>query len=145
MGWFDFIKGAGQKLLGEDNKAESVKHLLKETFGDHISSLKVTAENDEIVLVGVCDSAATKEKAILLAGNIEGVAKVNDDQFLAPEPVEKITFYTVAKGDSLSKIALHFYGKATLYTKIFEANREVVKDPNLIYPGQKIRIPELKN
>ncbi len=144
MGWFDFVKDAGQKLLGKDNKAESVQKLIKETFGDHISSLKVTEEGDEIILVGVCDSAATKEKAILLAGNIEGVARVNDDQFMAPEPAEKITFYTVAKGDSLSKMALHFYGKASLYTKIFEANREVIKNPDLIYPGQKIRIPELQ-
>ena len=46
------------------------------------------------------------------------------------------------KGDNLSKIAKKFYGDANQYNKIFEANREVIKDPNLIYPGQKIRIPK---
>ena len=46
------------------------------------------------------------------------------------------------KGDNLSKIAKKFYGDPNQYNKIFEANREVIKDPNLIYPGQKIRIPQ---
>ncbi|MCI0420990.1 MAG: LysM peptidoglycan-binding domain-containing protein, partial [Acidobacteria bacterium] len=43
--------------------------------------------------------------------------------------------------DTLSKIAKHYYGDANAYPKIFEANREVIKDPNLIFPGQKVRIP----
>ena len=50
--------------------------------------------------------------------------------------------YVVVSGDSLSKIAKHFYGDANKYPKIFEANREVIKDANLIFPGQKIRIPK---
>ena len=59
----------------------------------------------------------------------------------APEP--EATFYTVQSGDSLSKIAKEYYGDAMKYPEIFEANREVIKDPDLIYPGQKIRIPKL--
>lgn len=50
-------------------------------------------------------------------------------------------WYEVKKGDSLSKIAEHFYGDPMLYTKIFEANQDIIKDPNLIHPGQKLRIP----
>ena len=49
--------------------------------------------------------------------------------------------HTVQSGDSLSKIAKEFYGDANRYNEIFEANREVIKDPDLIYPGQQIRIP----
>lgn len=49
--------------------------------------------------------------------------------------------HVVQAGDTLSKIADQYYGDATLYPKIFEANRDVLKDPNKIKPGQKLRIP----
>lgn len=50
-------------------------------------------------------------------------------------------YYVVEKGDTLSKIAETFYGDPTLYPRIFEANRDVLVDPNRIKPGQKLRIP----
>lgn len=50
--------------------------------------------------------------------------------------------YTVVQGDSLSKIAKHHYGDANKWRKIYEANKDVIKDPDLIYPGQSLRIPE---
>jgi LysM repeat protein len=49
--------------------------------------------------------------------------------------------YTVKPGDSLSKIAQQFYGKASEYNKIFEANRDKLSDPNKIQPGQELVIP----
>jgi nucleoid-associated protein YgaU len=49
--------------------------------------------------------------------------------------------YTVVKGDSLSKIAEREYGNANRWREIYEANRATIKNPNLIYPGQKLRIP----
>jgi nucleoid-associated protein YgaU len=49
--------------------------------------------------------------------------------------------YTIQSGDSLSKIAKHFYGNAADWEKIYQANKDKIKDPNLIYPGQKIIIP----
>lgn len=49
--------------------------------------------------------------------------------------------HVVQKGDTLSKIAEQYYGDARLYPKIFEANRDILKDPNKIKPGQKLRIP----
>jgi nucleoid-associated protein YgaU len=49
--------------------------------------------------------------------------------------------YVVKSGDTLSKIAQTIYGDPALYTKIFEANRDVLKDQNKIFPGQKLRIP----
>ena len=56
-------------------------------------------------------------------------------------PNDNVEYYVVQKGDSLSAIAKKLLGNAMDYPKIFEANREVIKDPDLIFPGQKIRIP----
>jgi nucleoid-associated protein YgaU len=50
--------------------------------------------------------------------------------------------YVVVKGDSLSKIAQRAYGDGKKWRKIFEANKDIIKDPDLIYPGQSLRIPE---
>jgi nucleoid-associated protein YgaU len=49
--------------------------------------------------------------------------------------------YTVQSGDTLSKISKHFYGDANRYQKIFEANRDVLSDPDKIKPGQVLKIP----
>ena len=49
--------------------------------------------------------------------------------------------YVVKSGDSLSKIAKAEYGDANAWNRIFEANKDILKDPNKIYPGQKLKIP----
>ena len=49
--------------------------------------------------------------------------------------------YEVKSGDSLSKIAKREYGDANAWNRIFEANKDILKDPNKIYPGQKLKIP----
>lgn len=51
--------------------------------------------------------------------------------------------YTVQSGDTLSKIAEQHYGDGSKYTKIFEANRSVLEDPDKIYPGQELVIPNI--
>ena len=56
--------------------------------------------------------------------------------------VAPMTSYVVAKGDSLSKIAQRAYGDGRKWRKIYEANKDIIKDPDLIYPGQSLRIPE---
>ena len=63
----------------------------------------------------------------------------------ASTPARQPVFYTIQKGDNLSKIAEHVYGKgkASKYTVIFEANKPMLKHPDKIYPGQVLRIPEL--
>ena len=50
-------------------------------------------------------------------------------------------WHEVKSGETLSKIAEQYYGDARLYPKIFDANRDVLKDPNVIRVGQKLRIP----
>lgn len=51
--------------------------------------------------------------------------------------------HTVVSGDTLGKIAKHYYGNAKNYTEIFEANRTILKSPDIIHPGQKLVIPNL--
>lgn len=63
----------------------------------------------------------------------------------APDPASKAPrTYTVVAGDSLSKIAKKLYGDANQWKRIFEANRDTVKNPDLIRPGQVLNIPEVK-
>jgi LysM repeat protein len=57
-----------------------------------------------------------------------------------PKAAERI--HQVVAGESLSKIALKYYGNGNKYMKIFEANRDILSNPDLIKPGQKLRIPE---
>lgn len=52
--------------------------------------------------------------------------------------------YTVVKGDTLSHIAKHLYGKASQWRTIFEANRDQLDDPDKIRPGQVLKIPPAK-
>jgi nucleoid-associated protein YgaU len=61
-----------------------------------------------------------------------------------PEPTGTIgsgRTYVVAEGDSLSKIAKREYGDANKWRTIYEANRDLIKDPDLIYPGQELKLP----
>jgi nucleoid-associated protein YgaU len=58
----------------------------------------------------------------------------------APAPAGRS--YTVVKGDTLSKIAKRFYGNAGDWKRIYEANKDTIKNPDLIYPGQTFRIPD---
>jgi len=60
----------------------------------------------------------------------------------APQPsAQQSKEYVIKSGDSLSKIAKQYYGDASKWNKIFEANKDTIKNPDLIHPGQKIIIP----
>ena len=147
MGLFDFVKGAGAKLFGgHEPSPEEKADLLRGNItklGLDIKNLKVAVKNeDEAILTGTAPSQAVREKAVLAAGNTEGIAKV-DDRITVEKPEPPAQFYTVVRGDSLSKIAKHHYGDAMKYPVIFEANKPMLKDPDRIYPGQVLRIPPL--
>jgi nucleoid-associated protein YgaU len=64
-----------------------------------------------------------------------------DASSTAPETANASSTYTVASGDSLSKIAKHFYGDASKWHTIYEANKATIKNPDLIHPGQVLTIP----
>lgn len=142
MGLFDFIKDVGASILGKGDDSAEIQGLVRRELGSEIRNLTVEFQDGRVRLTGECVSQAAREKAILLAGNIQGVERVDGDDLTFPEKVEEVDFYTVQPGDSLSKIARSFYGDAMKYPRIFEANLEVIKDPNLIYPGQMLRIPK---
>ena len=99
--------------------------------------------------MGSVDNINDKNKVIVTAGNVEGIAKVDawlvvkNPPVVTPPPPEK-QYYTVKKGDYLSKIAKEVYGDAKKYNVIFEANKPMLKDPDLIYPGQVLVIPPLQ-
>lgn len=59
----------------------------------------------------------------------------------SPETSQSGRIYVVKEGDSLSKIALREYGDEQQWKRIFDANRGIIDDPDLIHPGQKLRIP----
>lgn len=141
MGLFDFVKEIGHKLFNRDeDAAEKIKKHIEEA-NPGISNLGVEFKNGVVFISGQAESPEAMEKAVLMAGNVQGVSEVNIDKLQAPPVQAKVEYYIIKKGDTLSAIAKQFYGKANDYPKIFEANREVIKDPNLIFPGQKIRIP----
>ncbi len=142
MGLFDFLKGNGKKLFGQEAEAgEKIKEEI-ESDNPGVTGLDVSYEDGVVSLSGEAASPEAMEKAVLLAGNVQGVGEVKVDNLKAPEQMAVVDYYTIEKGDSLSAIAKRFYGDANAYPRIFEANREVIKDANLIYPGQKIRIPK---
>ena len=60
----------------------------------------------------------------------------------APPPPKPEQTYTVVGGDNLSKIAKKFYGNSNDWKRIFEANRDRIKNPDLIQPGWTLKIPE---
>ena len=141
MGLFDFVKEIGHKLFNRDTEAaEKIKQHIEAT-NPGITGLEVSFSNGVVSLSGQAASAEAMEKAVLLAGNVQGVSDVKIDGLQTPPVTEKVEYYIIKKGDTLSAVAKQFYGKANDYPKIFEANREVIKDANLIFPGQKIRIP----
>jgi len=154
MGFFDFFKDAGKKLLGKGDDAEAIKNEIESSFDElPIQGLVVEVNDDTVALGGVANDQATKEKAILIAGNVEGIAAVNADQLVTLQQISdegvreeesfEPVFYTIKKGDTLWGIAEDFYKDGSKYPLIVEANIEVIKDADLIYPGQAIRIPEL--
>lgn len=153
MGLFDFLKRNTAKVANTvESAAESTADMAaaKENELKRIldnlslsdSKLDVEFRNGVATVYGESKNAAEKEKAVLTLGGVTGVRKVDDRiSLITPEPQESI--YEVQSGDSLSKIAKAHYGDPMKYMEIFNANKDILKDPNMIHPGQKLRIPKL--
>lgn len=157
MGLFSFLKKAGSNTLSKpaapaaktvlDEAAERADKInaLRDLIIAHdleVKDLSIELDDDKVTLYGQVESQATKEKVILVAGNVQGIATVDDRiSVVVPEP--EAQFYEVQSGDSLSKISKKYYGDAMKYNVIFEANTPMLKHPDKIYPGQVLRIPNL--
>ena len=156
MGLFSFIKNAGVKIFGgktdtEKAAAEVLKveavaaATLEETIRDlqlQVEGLSVHINGDQAIISGMAYDQATKEKVVLVVGNSNGIATV-DDQMTVEHVEPEAQFHTVISGDTLGKIAKNYYGNAMKYPVIFEANKPMLSDPDKIYPGQVLRIPAL--
>lgn len=143
MGLFSFVKGVGEKLFGaSEAKAATADELKKEVakHGLNADGLNIAVEGDTVKVTGSAASQADAEKIILALGNTIGVAQV-DSSLIAKAAAPESRMYTVQKGDNLSKISKAMYGDPNQYNKIFEANKPMLKSPDLIYPGQVLRIP----
>lgn len=162
MGLFDFVKSAGEKLLGKDDDPKPASgggsgkaaqddktrdrwvaaRLVKivEGTGIEVQDLSIKVDGETATVSGKVATQADKEKVVLAVGNVSGISKV-DDRLTVESPEPEATFYTVQSGDTLSKIAKSHYGNAGKYPVIFEANKPMLKDPDKIYPGQVLRIP----
>jgi nucleoid-associated protein YgaU len=150
MGVFKFLKNIGRN--DEKDAVEAQEEMNRELIkankllrfvmglGLNIEDLRVEYDDGKATLRGRAATQADKEKAILAVGNTEGVAEV-DDQMQVSVAEAEARLYTVQKGDSLSKIAKQYYGDPMKYPVIFEANKPMLDNPDLIYPGQVLRIP----
>ena len=111
--------------------------------------LDVLQKGNVVVLRGAVDSAEELERAKALAKSVQGVTDVDVSGLQVIEHASELNVtdddgdvvYTVKSGDTLSHIALHYYGSAgrSSYMKIAEANG--LADPNKIFVGQKLKIP----
>lgn len=145
MGLFDFVGEIGRKLFSkkEDATDAVVQHIKEDNPG--IEDVVVKVEDGVAIIEGTAESASALEKAVLMVGNVEGITSVNVDKVVIKSG-ESLAgddeFYVIQKGDTLWKIAEKTYGNGTKYTAIVEANKEVIKDADKIFPGQKIRLPK---
>lgn len=152
MGLLSFIKGVGEKVFKKEEVAaaptpEAAEPLRASALLAHVkalglsyNSLTVKTSGDKVILEGEVAKQEDAEKIALAVGNVEGV-EVVDNQLKVATPAPEATYHTVVKGDTLSKIAQVVYGDMMKYPVIFEANKPMLKDPDLIYPGQVLRIP----
>lgn len=160
MGMLDFIKDAGEALLGKAHAAEppapgpdadAANRSAGEAIENYIKSQGLDATGLDVefdgatrtvTAYGVAKDQETKEKILLCCGNVKGVEKVNDKMSVSTASAEA-TYYTVKSGDTLSAISKSVYGDANKYNGIFEANKPMLSSPDRIYPGQVLRIPPL--
>jgi nucleoid-associated protein YgaU len=162
VGLFDFTKNLGNNIFSDDDDVDIASQKLQahvEEDNPGIDDLQISVEDSVATISGEAESTSAYEKAVLMAGNALGVETVQAGELsvVDPVPIEgdevveyaeetieplpEVSYYEIQKGDSLWKIAAKFYGDGTKHTKLFEENRVVIKDPDKIFPGQKIRIP----
>jgi len=148
MGFFDFIKDAGKKILGKGDDNEAIKKEIEDSFEETpVEGLEVEVDGSTVKIKGIAPDSDTAAKVALIAGNVEGIEKVDTSELQvkdAEEGEDVLTqeiLYVIQKGDTLWKIAEIFYKDGSRYTEIVAANKEVIKDADKIYPGQTILIP----
>ncbi|HGJ5863723.1 MAG TPA: peptidoglycan-binding protein LysM [Arsenophonus nasoniae] len=149
MGFFDFIKEAGEKVINmvSGNHLDQSKKLteyIKNMGFPGADDVKVEVIEGKATVYGENITQELKEKILVAVGNVAGITSVEDKitALATNDSKAESKFYTVVAGDTLSKIAKEQYGNEKDYLKIFEANKPMLTHPDKIYPGQKLIIPQ---
>jgi nucleoid-associated protein YgaU len=141
-----FGKSFGQKVN------EAVAAVRSAVPGVH--DLRAIVDGKVVTLEGQADSLEAKGRVMAEFNRlvdtentvnkiqVKGAAAAPPLPGPGPQPAGEATVYEVKPGDTLGAIAQRFYGKASLYPKIFEANRDILTNPDLIKVGQKLKIPK---
>ena len=109
---------------------------------------QLNVQDGDVKVVGdqlqVWGTTKTQYEKNLLWDEIKKVGGENPSDIMANIKVADDSVYayhTVKSGGSLSKIAKHYYGNAMKYNAIFDANKDILKNPDIIHPGQELKIP----
>ena len=146
MGLFDFFKRDKGKKIFEENadaqqRAEAIRGEIKRLGLP--GNINVQVEGSRVRVTGDVPDEATRQKLAMIVGNVKYIDAVDDSGLSGVQPQAKQPkVHEVQSGDTLSAIARKHYGDANAYNRIFEANRPMLKDPDDIYPGQVLVIPE---
>ena len=124
-------------------------------MGLGVRALRAEVNRKVVTLKGRATDLATKTRVmqefnnLVKTDNTLNLIELEVKPAEAPAPVAQAApvvveerVHVVAPGDTLGAIAKSYYGKAGMYMKIFEANRDILSNPDLIKPGQRLRIPE---
>jgi nucleoid-associated protein YgaU len=153
MGLGSFLKSVGEKIFGggetPQEQAQKVKNHVSK-YGFDLSAINFTVKDDKVTVSGEAKNWEEKSKIYVTAGNVEGIDGVTDHmtvkaklaEAVSPVATQESKYHTVQSGDTLSKIAKQEYGDANAYHKIFDANKPMLSDPDKIYPGQVLVIPQ---
>ncbi len=146
MALFDFFKRDKGKELFEANadaqkRAEAIKSEIKRLGLP--GKINVQVEGSSVKVTGDVPDEATRQKLAMIVGNVKYIEAVDDSGLTGVQPQgRQPKVHEVQSGDTLSSIAKKHYGDANSYQMIFAANQPMLKDPDDIYPGQVLIIPE---
>jgi nucleoid-associated protein YgaU len=147
VGLFDFFKKDKGKEVFQENadaneRAEAIRREIKRLGlpGD----ITVEVEGSRVKVGGNVPDEATRQKLAMIVGNVRHIDSVDDSALAGGQQggQQQPKTYEVQSGDTLSSIAKTQYGDANAYNRIFTANQPMLKDPDEIYPGQVLLIPE---
>lgn len=135
------VKAAAARRFAEHKQSKELETYVRALGLDDEGDIDIRFDDGVAYIEGLVPDQETREKIILAVGNAEGVGRVNEEIEVAAQEDEAV-MHTVASGDTLWAIADKVYGDGNRYPEIFEANRPMLTDPDLIYPGQVLRCPK---
>ena len=118
---------------------DKYQSLITMAEGSGVADLNIQEQDEVLHIHGTAPSEAVKQQLWDEYNRLDPDMRSGDVVLNLDVAAGSETIYTVVSGDSLSKIATKYPG--VTWQQIFEANRDQIKNPDLIHPGQKLRIP----